>query len=44
LTPVVADLTFVIPPDVFRASVRLYSGTTRAAPVDLPTLFASLLI
>jgi hypothetical protein len=42
--PVVADLTFVVPSDVFHAFDRPYSGPTRAAPRDLPTLFASLLI
>ena len=41
---VVADLTFVAPSDIVRPHDRPYSGTTRAAPLDLPTLFASLLI
>ena len=42
--PLVADLTFVLRSDIFRPFDRPYSGTTRAAPRDLPTLFASLLI
>ena len=42
--PVAADLTFAAPRDVFNPIVCPYSWTTRAAPLDLPTLFASLLI
>jgi hypothetical protein len=43
-TSVLADLTLVTQPDVLAPFFRLYSGTTRAAPPDLLTLFATLLL